>query len=159
MKIMKRLFCLSIAILLLCASLTACAPQQEEISELDLIKAEWQRVVIDKAVEIPSIQVLGFGFESNLGVIEDQGVIDEILSIFETLNISDMRLWEEAPSQKRMFLTPLNVIMTPKGNNTSDIRVHLKDNGEAYIYFEIDGKDHWICTSDWFVYEEIKEYK
>ncbi len=159
MKIMKRLFCLSIAILLLCTSLTACTPQQEEISELDLIKAEWQRYVIDRTEKVNNAVVIAPWHSSYASLaIYEQSVINEILDICQTLIIEDLTLLEDHSTSMSQYYLVASLHMKELPD-TSGITIYMLKSGEAYLRFVTDDTERWAYVSGWPVYEQLEEYR
>lgn len=176
MKTAKRFISLSIAMLLLCALLTACASRQgasstsqqggssapqQELSELDLIKAEWQRYVIDRTEKVTYAGVAGPALSSHASLaIEEQTVIDEVLDICQTLNTAEIMILDDHPDSILQY--SLNVCLGIKELPDTDgngIYILLIGTDEAYLHFVTEDMDLWAYISGWPVYEQLEEYR
>ena len=163
MKIMKRVLCISIAILILFTSLSACVPrQQEEPSELDLLKAEWQRYVVDRTEEVGGVAVGRMSISSGLASTHEESVVNGVLDICKTLNVADLTPVEDPAllSNWPDLTVCLPIVVTP---NYRFIQISLYKNGEAYVCLvqEEEDKDdtiYWAYIDNWLVYEQLLEY-
>lgn len=163
MKIMKRLLCVSIAILLVFASLTACAPRpQEELTDLDLIKAEWQRYVVDRTEEVNSVGVGRWSLSDAIMPMDEQSVINEVLNICQTLDPAKLAEAEDPSGTWDRY--DLSVILLVKESpEPRYISVFIYKSGEAYmslVQAEEDREEtkYWAHISNWPVYEQLKPY-
>lgn len=164
MKIMERLLCVSIAILLMCASLTACAPRpQEELTDLDLIKAEWQRYVVDRTEEVNDVTVGGQWSPSvALRPIFERSVINEVLNICQTLDSAKLTASEGRAVDGPMY--DLAVILAlDEYPASSYIYINIYKDGQAYVSLieteeQIEKAQYWAYISNWSVYEQLNPY-
>lgn len=159
MKTIRRLFYIGVAILLVFASLTACAPQQEEeLTELDLIKAEWQRYVVDRTEEMYAVGVGGSSPSSVILPIREQSVIYEILDICQTLNTADLTASEDpTETWDRCDLNVVLLMQEPP--DTRSIYIYMYESGEAYLQLETASINYWVYISNWQVYEKLEKYR
>ena len=160
MKIMKRVLCISIAILILFTSLSACVPrQQEEPSELDLLKAEWQRYVVDRTEEIYGVTVVAeLHLDEAIPLIQEKSAINEILDICQTLDVSNLTLSEDLSDTpiKRDLSVALCISASP---DVSNFYIYMCENGEAYLCLEAEDMHCWAHISNWPVYEQLYEHR
>ena len=132
------------------------APQQE-LSELDLIKAEWQRYVVDRTEEICAVGVGIPSVSTLIHPIKEQSVIDEILNVCETLNTDGLVMTEDPAETWDMC--DLNVIlMMQEPPEARSVYIYAYKSGEAYLQLETESTTHWAHISNWNIYDKLEKY-
>ena len=172
MKTAKRFISLGIAMLLLCALLTACVSQQKELSpsqqtgssapqqdlsELDMIKAEWKSYFTDFTREIKYIGIHPNMASSFYGTISKQPELNAIVDICKTLDLDSLRLKQPSESQEDKFTTGMHINIDTN-DDLYRISFVINAEGKTTLLVTINGKNYEAYAEEWNVYAKLKEY-
>ena len=172
MRTAKRCISWGMAMLLLCALLTACAfrrgasstsqqggssAPQQELSELDMIKAQWQQYVVDRTEKICAVGVGTPSVSTLIQPIKEQAVIDEILDVCQTLNTDELVMTEDpAETWDRCDLNVILMMQEPP--EARSVYIYVYKSGEAYLQLETVSTNCWVHISSWDIYEKLEKY-